>query len=316
MLKVVDLCAGTGAFSWVFNQSEGFNVVFANDFSMASKKIYEHNIGPDHFNGEDIMKLKIKDIPPHDVLCAGFPCQPFSICGERKGFDDERSNVFWKITEILRFHQPRFIILENVKNIKSHDKGRTFKIISDEITKLGYYFKLKILDTALVTQIPHHRERVYIVCFKDKKLCDRFDLDLPMSKSKQSIRSILEPKVDNKYYYTQKLKVYDVVAKDVTKSVDDDVVYQYRRHYVRENKNKNCPTLTANMGKGGHNVPLIKDEKGIRKLTPRECFNLQGFPKSYELPDLSDNDLYTLAGNAVTVPIVEAIVNKLSKIIH
>ena len=121
----------------------------------------------------------------------------------------------------------------------------------------------------------------------------------------------LEKNIDKKYYYSDRFKVYNTVKKDVIKHIDTNTLYQYRRHYVRENKSKKCPTLTANMGSGGHNVPLLKDNKGIRKLTPRECFNLQGFPLTYKFPKMSDTKLYKLAGNAVSVPVVELIVNKI-----
>ena len=126
---------------------------------------------------------------------------------------------------------------------------------------------------------------------------------------------MLEKNINDKYYYSDRFKVFEEVEKGVTKHITENVLYQYRRYYVRENKSNSCPTLTANMGGGGHNVPLLKDDKGIRKLTPRECFNLQGFPKNYKLPELCDSDLYKLAGNAVSVPVVELIVNKLEGII-
>ena len=126
---------------------------------------------------------------------------------------------------------------------------------------------------------------------------------------------MLEKNVDDKYYYSNRFKVFNEIEKNITKNISENVLYQYRRFYVRENKSNCCPTLTANMGGGGHNVPLLKDDKGIRKLTPRECFNLQGFPKDYKLPDVCDSALYKLAGNAVSVPVVNLIVNKLNGII-
>ena len=119
----------------------------------------------------------------------------------------------------------------------------------------------------------------------------------------------------DKYYYTNKFKVYQSVIDGVIKDISENTLYQYRRYYVRENKSNCCPTLTANMGGGGHNVPLLRDEKGVRKLTPRECFSFQGFPDTYKLPeDLSDTALYHLAGNAVSVPVVECIINKLTQL--
>jgi DNA (cytosine-5)-methyltransferase 1 len=241
-------------------------------------------------------------------------CQPFSIAGEKKGFDDIRSNVFWKLCEIIENKQPEILILENVKNLKTHDDGNTYKIIEDNLKTLGYFIKSSILDTSEITNIPHHRERIYIICFKDKSKYDKFNFKFNIVQNKQ-INTFLEKSVDNKYYYTDKLKVYNEIKKEVTKHVNQNILYQYRRYYVRENKNNCCPTLTANMGSGGHNVPLLLDDKGIRKLTPRECFNLQGFPSNYKLPNISDSGLYKLAGNCVTVPVVELIIKKINDLI-
>lgn len=137
---------------------------------------------------------------------------------------------------------------------------------------------------------------------------DRVEID--------QISNYLEENVPQKYYYTDKLKVYNEIKKGIVKHINTNTVYQYRRFYVRENKSNCCPTLTANMGCGGHNVPLIKDDYGIRKLTPRECFNLQGFPVDYKLPLISDSKLYKLAGNAVSIPVIRLIVDKIDNIIN
>ena len=309
-LNVIDLFAGTGAFSFSFSNLKKFKCVFANDQEKNSEKIYNLNHKNSNFLLKDINEINVKDIPEHNILCAGISCQPFSIAGKQKGFDDPRSNVFWKLLEIIKSHNPEIIIIENVKNFKNHDKGNTYKIITDKIKENGYYIKSEILDTSKITGIPHHRERIYILCFKDKKKHDDFSFDFPEIK-KNSIKKYLEKNIPDKYYYTDKLKVFDKVKENVIKNINTDTVYQYRRFYIRENKNKCCPTLTANMGEGGHNVPLILDDKGIRKMTPRECFNLQGFPESYKLPDISDSSLYKLAGNAVSVPVVKLIFDKL-----
>ena len=186
--------------------------------------------------------------------------------------------------------------------------------MEEKLTEAGYFIKDQILDTCKITQIPQHRERIYIVGFRDKDMCDKFDFDFN-EKEKGNICDLLQTTVDDKYYYTDRYKVFDVVKEGVTRSIDENVLYQYRRYYVRENKSNCCPTLTANMGGGGHNVPILKDTNGIRKLTPRECFNLQGFPSDYKLPELCDSNLYKLAGNAVSVPVVELIVNKLDSIV-
>lgn len=239
-------------------------------------------------------------------------CQPFSVAGQRKGFNDPRSNVFWKIMEIVNHHKPSIILLENVKNLRTHDQGRTLQIILSSLSEAGYHVKHAIVDTANVTHVPQHRERIYIVGFRDKPMCDLFEFDFPPVQNRP-ILDFLETNVPAKYYYTDRLQVFDIIRQSVTKPIaTTNTVYQYRRYYVRENKNNQCPTLTANMGSGGHNVPLVLDANGIRKLTPKECFLLQGFPTDYIIPPtLSDSALYKLAGNAVSVPVVNLLVEKL-----
>jgi len=305
-LKMIDLFAGTGAFTHAFEKSGKVECVFSNDMVKWSKDIYDINFNHKLTLG-NLNDIKVELVPPHHILTGGFPCQPFSIAGKREGFDDERSNVFWKILSIIDHHKPDYVILENVKNLVSHDSGKTFTIIQKKLTDRGYNIRFKILNTSEITGIPQHRERIYIVCIKSKEIFDKFTLDFPSVK-KAKVSTLLEQNIPTKYYYTNKSSTWDLVKKSVIKP---DTVYQYRRVYVRENKSNECPTLTANMGTGGHNVPLILDNKGIRKLTPRECFNLQGFPTSYMLPNISDSNLYKLAGNAVSVPVVELIVNRL-----
>lgn len=236
----------------------------------------------------------------------------------KKGFDDPRSNVFWKIIEIAKYHKPSCIVLENVKNLTSHDNGDTLDTIISSLIKIGYLVKYQILNTSAITNIPHHRERIYIVCIKNQpnnlklqKIYDEFNFDF-CSQIKKTIPDMLDNNIASKYYYHTNSKIHKIVQNVVTNS---NTIHQFRRIYVRENKNNECPTLTANMGTGGHNVPLVFDKIGPRKLTPRECFNFQGFPSTYVINNLnlSDAKLYKLAGNAVSVPVVKLIVNKLIK---
>lgn len=320
-LTLVDLFCGTGAFSYAFHQTNKVTTIFANDILDSSKEIFElnHNIP---FIKKNLIDINNEDIPISDILTAGFPCQPFSIAGTQKGFADERSNVFWKILSIIQQNQPKIIILENVKNLQSHDQGKTFQIIIDNLEKLNYYVKHSVLNTCKITGIPQNRERIYLVCFKEKSSYDQFQFDF-LEQPIKPIQEFLELNTNNdtktkildKYYYPESSNIYDKLSLAVTKHVNTNTVYQYRRYYVRENKNNVCPTLTANMGSGGHNVPIILDNVGIRKLTPRECFNLQGFPQNYKLPTLSSNKLYSLAGNAVSIPVVQLIANKIVDLI-
>lgn len=313
-IKMVDLFAGTGAFTYAFtceNENENkVDVVFANDMVEHSKTIYENNF-KHLLTLKDLNDIKVEEIPKHDILTGGFPCQPFSIAGNQGGFADKRSNVFWKILEIIDFHQPKCVILENVKNLLSHDNKKTFTTIKENLEKRGYSICYKVLNTAEITGIPQHRERIYIVCLKSKEVFEKFNLNFPKIE-KRKISEFLEKDISSKYYYSDVSKIWELLKKDVIKK---DTIYQYRRVYVRENKSSECPTLTANMGTGGHNVPIILDN-GIRKLTPRECFNLQGFPSSYKLPKMSDSNLYKLAGNAVSVPVVKLIANRLIPLLN
>jgi DNA (cytosine-5)-methyltransferase 1 len=310
---LIDLFCGTGAFSYAFHQTNKVSTIFANDMLDSSEEIFNLNNNI-KLTKRNLIDIKDADIPNADLLTAGFPCQPFSIAGMQKGFDDERSNVFWKILSIIKYNNPKIVILENVKNLQSHDNGKTFKIIIENLEKLNYHIKYSILNTCKITGIPQNRERIYILCFKDKTICDKFNFDFPEVELKP-VSDFLDTDIPEKYYYNNSTVIYDELKKEVTKHITTNTIYQYRRYYVRENKNNVCPTLTANMGSGGHNVPIILDNKGIRKLTPRECFNLQGFPISYKLPSLSTNKLYSLAGNAVSVPVVKLIANKIMELI-
>lgn len=307
--KSIDLFAGIGGIRKGFEKN-GFETVFANDFDAFCKATYDLNFKNVPLTIGDVSKIDIKKLPNFDILLGGFPCQPFSIAGYRRGFlDTGRGDLFFTIVRILEEKKPQAVFLENVKNLKSHDGGKTFKIISDALEDLGYHIKVKILNSSQYGNVPQNRERVYIVGFKSKKAYDAFEFPKEV-KLKKKVSDLLEKKVDEKYYYN-KHPLYDELKKTINKK---GVVYQWRRIYVRENKSGVCPTLTANMGMGGHNVPLILDDKGIRKLTPRECARFQGFPESYRLPiNLPDTKLYKQFGNSVTVSVVDKVAKQIRK---
>ena len=307
--KTLDLFAGIGGIRMGF-ECAGFETVFSNDFDPYCKPTYDLNYKTAQLIVGDMQKIKSSSLPDFDVLLGGFPCQPFSIAGYRRGFlDTGRGDLFFEIVRILRDKKPAAFLLENVKNLKSHDKSKTFKIISDALADLGYHIKVKVLNSMEYGNVPQNRERVYIAGFKSKKARDAFDFPDKIFLSK-TIADVLEDSVEEKYYYNNS-PLYKQL-KEVIKS--PNTVYQWRRAYVRENKSGVCPTLTANMGMGGHNVPLVKDKKGIRKLTPRECARLQGFPESYKLPkDLPDTKLYKQFGNSVTITVIERVARQMMK---
>jgi DNA (cytosine-5)-methyltransferase 1 len=315
-LRLADFCAGSGAFSFIFHKLNLAKTVFANDVENNCKLFFDENITDCKLSLCDIFDLKNETIPSMDILTAGFPCQPFSLAGKQEGFKDKRSNVFYKLMDIIKFHNPRFVIFENVKNLQSHDNGKTFEIIQTHIKDANYFFKYKILNTCKVTPIPQNRERIFILCFKYEKDYQNFEFPDEILESNLHICNFLEKNVKSKYYYNDKIKIYPKLLQDIHKTIDDNVLYQYRRFYVRENKNNVCPTLTANMGSGGHNVPIIKDKMGIRKLTPKECFYLQGFPNDIKFPSkMSDSALYKISGNAVSLPVIEKLGIQLMKIL-
>lgn len=310
--RTLDLFAGIGGIRLGF-ENAGFKTIFANDFDKQCKFTYDLNFKDSKLIVEDIKKISIDDLPDFDFLLAGFPCQAFSIAGYRQGFNDkkDRGNLFFDIAKIIEKKQPMGFMLENVKNLKSHDNGKTFKIIFETLKDLGYFIDYKILNSMQYGNVPQNRERIYIVGFKNENYLQNFSWPKPVSLEKK-ISDILEKKVDEKYYYNNKplfakLKEYNFL---------ENTIYQWRRHYVRENKKGVCPTLTANMGTGGHNVPLVKDKFGIRKLTPTECARMQGFPENFKLPNnLADSALYKQIGNSVSVPVVEAVAKQIIKAI-
>jgi len=308
--RTLDLFAGIGGIRLGFEKA-GFEAVFANDFESNCKNTYDLNFKTSKLIVEDIKKIGIDDLPEFDFLLAGFPCQAFSIAGYRKGFDDEkgRGNLFFDIAKIIESRKPEGFLLENVKNLRGHDGGNTFKVISQTLEKLGYCVKHKVLNSMEYGNVPQNRERIYIAGFKNKEHCDKFEFPEPVQ-LKIKISDLLDENVDEKYCYNGK----PLFAKLKNFIKEDGRVYQWRRKYVRENKKGVCPTLTANMGMGGHNVPIIKDKKGIRKLTPAECARIQGFPRSYKLPkNLTDSALYKQIGNSVTVTVVEAVAKQIKK---
>jgi DNA (cytosine-5)-methyltransferase 1 len=307
--KTLDLFAGIGGIRMGFEKA-GFETVFGNDFEPFCKPTYDLNFKNVPLTIADIAKVKSTDLPNFDILLGGFPCQPFSIAGYRRGFlDTGRGDLFFEIIRILNDKKPQAVFLENVKNLKSHDGGKTFQIISDALEDLGYHVKVKVLNSMEYGNVPQNRERVYIVGFKSKKSYETFEFPDPIP-LKKTVADILEKNVDDKYYYGKESPLYKKL-KDSIKS--KNTVYQWRRIYVRENKSGVCPTLTANMGMGGHNVPLVLDSKGIRKLTPRECARLQGYPDSYKLPKLPDTKLYKQFGNSVTVTVIERVAKQIIK---
>ena len=312
-IKTIDLFAGMGGVRLGF-EKDGFETVFANDSEPMCKTTYDLNFDMPYMTVKDMRKIKIGDLPDFDFLLGGFPCQAFSVAGYRKGFSDEgRGDLFFEIAKIIEAKKPVGFFLENVKNLYGHDFGKTFKIILETLDALGYDVVHKILNTMEYSTLPQNRERIYIVGFrKDSGLVNDFIFPRPQ-KLKRQIKDILQKpnEIADRYYYNNtplfaKLKDYPFKI---------NTAYQWRRKYIRENKSGVCPTLTANMGTGGHNVPIVKDRNGVRKLTPRECARLQGFADSFKLPEVADSHLYKQIGNSVSVPVIKKIAYQIQKVV-
>lgn len=310
----IDLFAGIGGFRLAL-QNLGGKCVFTSEWDKEAKRTYKANFGEVPFGDitKDITKGYIPDT--FDVLCAGFPCQAFSIAGNRKGFADTRGTLFFDIEQIVKKHKPKVVFLENVKNLVSHDKGNTFKTILSVLEdKLGYKVFTKVLNTMTHANIPQNRERIFIIAFDPNQVEKYADFKFPEPiKLIKTVHDILEKgKQAENLYYKKEHQYYPELVKTM---ISKDTVYQWRRVYARENKSNVCPTLTANMGTGGHNVPLIKDDFGIRKLTPKECFLFQGYPENYVLPNLANSRLYMQAGNSVTTTLIERISNQIINVL-
>jgi DNA (cytosine-5)-methyltransferase 1 len=310
--KFIDLFAGIGGIRLAY-QNLGGKCVFTSEWNNFAKKTYEANFGEVPFG--DITKIDENAIPDHDVLLAGFPCQPFSIAGVSKknalgrkhGFLDEtQGTLFFDIARILENKKPKAFMLENVKNLVSHDKGNTFKVIKNTLTKLGYSIHYQILDAKFY--VPQHRERIIIVGFKNKvfKGNENFQFPKPPSATPK-IKDILEENVDSKYTLSNKL-------------------WQYLQDYAAKHKAQGngfgfgltdlegiSRTISARYYKDGSEILI--PQKGInpRRLTPWECARLQGFPKEFIIDRVSDNQAYRQFGNSVTVPLIQAVGKQLVK---
>ena len=307
-LRAIDLFAGIGGirkgFKSVFKNEIEF--VFSSEIDKNAQKTYYLNYK--EIPHGDITTIDEKDIPCHDIILAGFPCQAFSVAGHRKGFEDTRGTLFFDVIRIAKHHKPKVIFLENVKGFVNHDNGNTFKVVKKSLIDLGYTLYHQVLNTKDFG-IPQNRERIYIIALLNTS--SNFIFPTPIKKSLK-IEDLLQKSVDKQFYYNDK-PLYSKIKDDITKS---DTLYQWRRQYVRENKNNLCPTLTANMGTGGHNVPIVKDKNGIRKLTPRECLNFQGFDDKFIFPkDLALSHQYKQAGNSVTVKVIEELAKKIKDVL-
>lgn len=324
MFTVASFFAGVGGIDLGLEQTGKFKTVYANEFDQFAAETFELNFSSVKVDQRDVYNVETKDVPKSDMIIGGFPCQPFSLAGNRQGFNDSkgRGELFFELMRMIRAKKPRVALFENVKNLVGHDNGNTFRIICEQLDEAGYYYTYQVLNAMNYGNMAQNRERIYIVAFRRKEDFNRFRWPLPIPLT-STVKDIIdfEAKIDDKYYYVEGKYKGDVykLLNEATK--DDDInhpaIYQWRRKYVRKNKSGVVPTLTANQGEGGHNVCIVKTKYGLRKMTPRECFNTQGFPKDYILPiNQSDARLYKQAGNSVCVPVIKRIAENIYEAIE
>lgn len=312
----IDLFAGIGGMRIAYERVGG-HCVYSNEWNKYSQKTYFANFG-EHPDG-DITKVNAADIPNHDILVAGFPCQPFSIAGVSKkqslgratGFEDKtQGTLFFDVCRILKEKRPKAFMLENVKNLCSHDKGRTFKVIQESLEELNYKIFFQILDGK--SYVPQHRERIVIVGFDQERYGKdvTFEFNLPLSEKAPVIRDILESDVSDKYTLSDKLWVYlqNYAAKH--KAAGNGFGYGIAP------LDGVSRTISARYYKDGSEILIVQNGKNPRKLTPRECARLQGFPDSFKIP-VSDTQAYKQFGNSVVVPLMsevaKLVINNLRK---
>lgn len=312
-LTVASFFTGVGGIDLGF-ESQGFRTIYANEFDEKARETFALNFPHVQLDERDIREVSASEVPSTDIIVGGFPCQAFSIEGYRQGFHDEkgRGTLFFELARIIEEKQPRAIFLENVKNLVRHDKGNTLRVILKTLEDLGYYVTYQVMNAAEYGNIPQGRERIYIVGFKDKSVSEYFQFPDKVELTK-SVFDVIDFKtqVEEQYYYREDKPYYPLLRDNI---VSIGSIYEYRRgNTIRENKSGVVPTLLASMGTGGNNVPIILTESGeIRKMTPRECFNTQGFPRSYKFPEkMAISHLYKQAGNSVVVPVVSRIAKQI-----
>ena len=299
----IDLFAGVGGMRLAY-EATGSRCVYSNEWNKFSRLTYEANFGevPD----DDITKVDASDIPDHDILVAGFPCQPFSLAGVSKknslgrvtGFEDKtQGTLFFDVCRVLKEKRPSAFMLENVKNLQSHDRGNTFRIIRDSLEELNYKVFYKVLDGQ--AYVPQHRERIIIIGFDRERFGNAFDFvfDLPVLLHRPVIADILEKDVDPKYTLSDNLWNYLQAYAEKHRAAGNGFGYGIAR------LDGISRTLSARYYKDGAEILIEQPGKNPRRLTPRECARLQGFPESFKIV-VSDNQAYKQFGNSVVVPLM------------
>lgn len=314
-MKFIDLFAGIGGFR-IPLEDFGGECVFSSEMDKFAALTYSSNFG--EIPTGDITKVDEKDIPEHDILAAGFPCQPFSISGKRLGFEDTRGTLFFNVARIVKYHKPKFVILENVRNFATHDNGNTLSVVKAAMEDLGYTVFYKVLNASHYG-LPQNRERIYILCFREDLNVEHFDFpkatneavklsDILDSELSESDYLINRPDIKLNYDKITLLENVTSIGKPIrvgtiNKGGQGERIYSDKGHSI---------TLSANGGGAGAKTGAYLINGKVRKLSPRECARLQGFPEEYKIV-VSDNQAWKQFGNAVPVKVVREILKKVKQ---
>lgn len=293
----IDLFAGIGGIRLPFDEL-GARCVFSSEWDKHAQKTYAANYG--HVPNGDITQVKEQDIPPFDILLAGFPCQPFSNAGHKKGFEDTRGTLFFDICRIVDYHKPAVLFLENVKGFRNHNKGKTFAVVQEMLQQLGYTVYHQVLN-AKDFGVPQNRERIYIIAFKEKV---PFFFPEPLEKT-VSVGDILETDVSDKYTLSERLWAGHQRRKQEHLNKGNGFGYS-----LFTDQSPYTSTISARYYKDGSEILIAQKDKNPRMLTPREAARLQGFPDNYVIP-VSDTQAYKQFGNSVAVPVIRAIAQEI-----
>jgi len=311
--SVVSLFAGIGGICLGFKQA-GFDIVWANEKDAAACRTYRYNFGSDYLVDGDIRKVDMSTIPHADVLAAGFPCQSFSIGGREKGFNDPRGQLFFQVIRAIEAIQPPVVFLENVENLMEHDNGKTFQVIYTSLVEQGYILRYQPMATHEYANIPQTRRRIYIVAFRDHKMCRRFYFP-ELTPLTATLNQFLDTGTEQHeiYYYREDSEFDEYIRNNVT---DPNYLYRVFNDSARKLTNSKCPTLTASMTTP-RNAAVLRDSWGVRRLTLRESLRFQGFPPEYYFPNtIKLQDAYKQIGNSVTVPVIYKIAKSIKTAIY
>jgi len=293
----IDLFAGIGGIRVGFEEVGG-ECVFTSEWDQHAQKTYQANFGEIPYG--DITKILPEEIPNFDMLLAGFPCQPFSQAGLKKGFEDTRGTLFFDITRIIKYHNPSVVFLENVRNLAGHDHGNTLEVIKGTLENLGYNVFVEVLN-AKDFGVPQNRARIYIIGFKDK-----VDFKFPKpSKKFTKVWDILDKNVDSKYTISDKLWAGHQRRKKEHREKGNGFGYS-----LFDETSEYTSTMSARYYKDGSEILIKQESQNPRKITPREASRLQGFPKDFKIP-VSDTQAYRQFGNSVAVPVIKALAHRI-----